>query len=119
MCFADDSLLPGNPAPLMITAAPCRCGCRAIVPPSNIFPSHGKSKPRSRWVAITQAGRSFTSTCATPRLATSRKTFRSTPIRFGHFASRTPEAPESKVARKKLRDFVRRHLKEDACAPPA
>ena len=33
-----------------------------------------------------------------------------------NFASRIPEAPESKVARKKIRDFVRMHLGEPQAA---
>jgi hypothetical protein len=54
-----------------------------------------------------------------PKTGHISKHFREYADQIGHFASRIPEVPESKVARKKLRNFVRRHLKEDDCASPA
>ncbi len=75
MYFTDDSLLPENQAPLMITAAPYGpIWMPGIARLNRNSPSPGRNRPRSRWTVTTPAQRCCTSMCAIPRPATSRKT---------------------------------------------
>ena len=76
--FTDDSLLPENMAPLMITAAPYGPMWMPRMARRDIFPSPGTSKFKPPSTATTPARRCCTSTCATRRPGTSRRTSKNT-----------------------------------------
>ncbi len=69
MYFTDDSLLPENQAPLMITAAPYGPLWLPGEPPS-VPVNENRSRPR--WTARTPARRCCTYTSGIPRPAISR-----------------------------------------------
>lgn len=64
MYYTEDSILPENMAPGIITVAPFgRSGC----PGTPTSPLPGRSRSRRQWIATTLAPPSCTSTCAIPQ----------------------------------------------------
>ncbi len=91
MYFTQDSLLPENQAPLMITAAPFGPQWMPRRLPGGHRPSLGTRRSRRRWTATTPAPRSCTSTSAIPRPATCRRTSRSMATSSGGCATAVPK----------------------------
>jgi hypothetical protein len=88
--FTDDSLLPENMAPLMITAAPYGPMWLPEDGPPGYIPLTWDEQVKLPSIAIMPVQRYCTSTCATPKPDTSRRTSRSTASRSGAFAKPCP-----------------------------
>ena len=87
MYFTDDSLLPENQAPLMITASPYGPVWMPVdCTPEQKLPVTGTNRSRLRWTVITRVQRCCTSMYAIPRPVTFQRTSSSTTTRSGDCA---------------------------------